>query len=162
MKSYSELLRDPQWQKKRLEIMSRADFMCENCGDSEKTLAVHHKLYRRGAKPWEYEDHELICVCEDCHSTAHALRDELNSLLATGDESDLYQIVGYLKGHQSRLFNSAKIFTIGSWEEAAGFVDAWRANISPHGFIDLVGADSCQISGDRMKQIMLEQKKKRD
>jgi len=66
-KTYIELLRDPRWQRRRLEIMARDEFACLSCGDKERTLNVHHKRYRRGAKPWEYEDDQLITLCEDCH-----------------------------------------------------------------------------------------------
>jgi 5-methylcytosine-specific restriction endonuclease McrA len=33
-KTYSELLKSPKWQKKRLEIMSRDKFTCKKCGDT--------------------------------------------------------------------------------------------------------------------------------
>lgn len=69
--NYQDLLRDPRWQRRRLEIMSRAEFKCERCASSEGTLNVHHKLYRTGAAPWEYTDKELACLCEDCHLEGH-------------------------------------------------------------------------------------------
>lgn len=31
MKTYYELLKDPRWQRKRLEVMQRANFECEDC-----------------------------------------------------------------------------------------------------------------------------------
>jgi len=65
--SYSDLLKDPRWQKRRLEIMQRADFACEYCGDKTRTLHVHHLRYTKGASPWEYEEKDLKCVCEICH-----------------------------------------------------------------------------------------------
>lgn len=69
--SYSDQLRDPRWQRRRLEIMSRADFSCEKCHSATKTLHVHHKQYRAGARPWEYADNELECLCDDCHGAEH-------------------------------------------------------------------------------------------
>lgn len=74
--SYSELLRHPKWQRKRLEVMNAAGFRCEKCGDAETTLNVHHKKYRCGAKPWEYELHELECLCERCHQKEHGIKFE--------------------------------------------------------------------------------------
>jgi hypothetical protein len=65
--SYADLLRDPRWQRKRLEVMEAARFTCVECGDTSTTLNVHHTYYRKGAKPWEYEAHELLCLCEPCH-----------------------------------------------------------------------------------------------
>ena len=61
--------KDPRWQKKRLEIMQRDEFMCVSCQDNGSTLNVHHAVpYRKDTKPWEYEEHELITLCEDCHN----------------------------------------------------------------------------------------------
>jgi hypothetical protein len=65
---YSELLKHPKWQRKRLEIMQRDNFKCCLCLDEETTLNVHHKQYMNGKKPWEYEDDNFMTLCEDCHS----------------------------------------------------------------------------------------------
>lgn len=66
--SYSELLRDPRWQKRRLEILNRDEFTCQNCCDSKTTLNVHHCYYEKGRAPWEYEDSSLVTLCEPCHA----------------------------------------------------------------------------------------------
>lgn len=97
--TYSEKLRDPRWQKRRLEIMSRAQFSCENCGSSTETLNVHHSIYKRGIDPWEYEDSALHCLCESCHSEEHALRDRLGMALMQ-DRAILECVVGYAEGLQ--------------------------------------------------------------
>jgi hypothetical protein len=65
--TYSEKLRDPRWQKKRLEIMERDQFACCHCGDKEKTLNVHHRYYLKGKSPWDYDNDALLTVCEECH-----------------------------------------------------------------------------------------------
>ena len=65
--TYSEKLRDPKWQKMRLEVMERDDFTCVQCGDSASTLNVHHCYYKYGRDPWEYEVDSLITLCETCH-----------------------------------------------------------------------------------------------
>ena len=67
MSNYSSQLRDPRWQRKRLEIMERDKFSCRYCGDKEKTLNVHHVIYQRGKAPWEYDAGLLLTLCEDCH-----------------------------------------------------------------------------------------------
>ena len=66
--SYSKLLLDPRWQKKRLEILNRDDFTCQSCFDNEDTLHVHHCFYKKGQDPWDYPDTSLITLCKDCHS----------------------------------------------------------------------------------------------
>jgi hypothetical protein len=80
MTTYRELLRDPRWQKKRLETLESAAWACERCMDSESTLHVHHKRYVKGRMPWEYARWELAVLCETCHEVEHeekARRDEL-------------------------------------------------------------------------------------
>jgi hypothetical protein len=64
---YSELLKSPKWQKKRLEIMKRDKFACKLCGDTETQLHIHHKEYINGLNPWEYDNKYLITLCADCH-----------------------------------------------------------------------------------------------
>jgi len=67
MKTYAQLLRDPRWQKKRLEIMERDDFECRICGRDDLTLNVHHTYYEKGVAPWEYPDGSMYTFCEPCH-----------------------------------------------------------------------------------------------
>lgn len=81
--TYAEQLLHPKWQRKRLEILERADFKCEECGDAERTLHVHHKQYVKGRKAWEYEGSELRALCEGCHKLGHETRDALLRLLAS-------------------------------------------------------------------------------
>lgn len=95
--SYYELLRHPLWQEKRLRIMGRANFHCERCSTNQITLNVHHKLYRKGAAPWEYADHELQCLCENCHESTHDLKDRLNAALARLHPWALEEVVGHIE-----------------------------------------------------------------
>ena len=73
MSKYSELLRDPKWQKKRLKILERDKFQCRACEATEETLHVHHIIYDYKLKPWEYLDCDLITLCEYCHSITYLL-----------------------------------------------------------------------------------------
>ena len=82
--SYSEKLRDPRWQRKRLEVMERAGFACESCGDNQSTLSVHHGYYESKREPWEYDSDTLWCLCEPCHKSAE------------GDRRDLVKAIGRL------------------------------------------------------------------
>jgi hypothetical protein len=71
MATYSEKLRDPRWQKKRLEIMQRDGFRCQECTDDSTTLHVHHTRYVKGREPWEYSNGFLVTLCEKCHENMH-------------------------------------------------------------------------------------------
>ena len=66
VKSYSDKLRDPRWQKKRLKILERDKWTCQLCKDQETTLNVHHLEY--GPEPWEIEDSKLTTLCWHCHT----------------------------------------------------------------------------------------------
>lgn len=71
--SYADLLRDPRWQRMRLEVMQRAGFACERCHSTTKTLNVHHTYYSKGRPPWQYPSESLRCLCEECHRIQHGL-----------------------------------------------------------------------------------------
>ena len=69
--SYSQKLKDPRWQKKRLEILERDGWACRICDEGKTTLHVHHLQYHKGKDPWESEDHDLLTMCEYCHKDTH-------------------------------------------------------------------------------------------
>lgn len=76
-KSYSDKLKSPKWQKKRLEIFNRDEWACTKCGNPTKTLVVHHLEYRLFCEPWDYPNDCLTTYCEDCHKIDHSLIPEL-------------------------------------------------------------------------------------
>lgn len=63
---YSEKLLDPRWQRRRLQIMERDNWTCQQCYDTETTLNVHHIWYS-GRDPWDAPDEALVTLCRDCH-----------------------------------------------------------------------------------------------
>lgn len=79
-KTYSEKLKDPRWQKKRLEILQRDNWQCYYCGDTKTTLHVHHEMYL-GNNPWDTPDECLTTLCEDCHFVEHLNFTELEKFL---------------------------------------------------------------------------------
>lgn len=70
--TYSERLKNPKWQRKRLEIMERDGFACVKCGNKKETLNVHHVRYKRNTDPWDYSNINLITLCVSCHGVEHA------------------------------------------------------------------------------------------
>jgi hypothetical protein len=78
-KTYSEKLKDPRWQKKRLEVMQRDAFKCVWCCDGTKTLNVHHLSYH--GDPWDTPVDQLITVCEECHQQDHEHRSSVEKEL---------------------------------------------------------------------------------
>jgi len=66
--NYGQMLKDPIWQKKRLEILSRDNWQCQVCQDTQTTLNVHHKEYAESGQPWDATEEQLITLCEVCHA----------------------------------------------------------------------------------------------
>jgi hypothetical protein len=73
-KSYRELLLDPRWQRKRLEVLERDDWQCVSCGRRNANLQIDHKRYERGKPPWDIDSKHLQTLCEKCHSKITELR----------------------------------------------------------------------------------------
>lgn len=111
--SYAEMLKDPRWQKRKTEILNRDNFTCQLCGNTEKTLHVHHKYYLENHKPWEYGDSVLITLCEDCHSWIHENGNEVfNAPIKIGDtikyehsDYDDYGVVFFIN-YRKRTFST--------------------------------------------------------
>jgi hypothetical protein len=135
MADFWQKYRDPRWQEKRLRIMDRSGFECERCGSKDDTLNVHHKFYKKGASPWEYEDHELQCLCERCHEAQHEISETLKRHLARLDEGQLLHVLGYAIGvallsdrspYIKNIYPKAKeLFDHFGWEINAGVCDAY-------------------------------------
>lgn len=95
--TYAEKLKDPRWQRKRLEILNRDNFTCLDCEASDKTLHVHHCLYQKGNEPWDAPDSELRTLCEDCHeerqAVEHDVKLEFQRLMAMMTTEQLSQVM---------------------------------------------------------------------
>jgi hypothetical protein len=110
MSKFWELYKDPRWQKKRLEIMQFYSFKCGHCGSGEKTLNVHHRIYHKGRDPWDYDDSELQCLCEDCHEESHSLHKSIKSCLVYLDDSVAAIVLGYLRAHMASCHPDSRVY----------------------------------------------------
>ena len=72
--AYSDLLRNPFWQAKRLEILQRDNFRCIKCTDPFSNLQIHHLYYKPNLLPWEYPNECFQTLCELCHEKAEFLK----------------------------------------------------------------------------------------
>lgn len=99
-KPYFEKLKDPRWQKRRLEMMELAGFKCQACGGNDNPLHVHHGYYAKGKDPWEYGPESLHVICEPCHQNA------------TDDMATIQMLIGQIAP--------------GDYPEFAGEVDSLR------------------------------------
>lgn len=72
--AYTEMLKSPRWQRKRLEIFQRDNWRCRHCGSGAATLHVHHMVYQSGRPPWEIGSNLLVTLCENCHTEIRRIR----------------------------------------------------------------------------------------
>ena len=77
--TYAEKLKDPRWQRKRLEIFQRDGFACCWCKTTDETLVVHHLKYT--GDPWEAPNEDLMTLCENCHREEKELRSDVEKMI---------------------------------------------------------------------------------
>lgn len=121
-KTYYEKLKDPRWQKLRLQAMEKADFHCQICFNNKSTLNVHHKEYFKGHEPWEYELNQLSVLCEDCHKSHHEHKDilkKVSSYLEFDGPKDRTAIAFIIAGFC--LFDYLSLFEESDCEDCAYF-----------------------------------------
>jgi 5-methylcytosine-specific restriction endonuclease McrA len=101
---YQRLLRDPRWQRVRLQVFERDGWACTRCHATGKQLQVHHTRYLSPI-PWETPLAFLLTLCEECHGPA-----PVRSLCG---DSDFWPVIKmgdgtYLKGPRAEL--------VGRWQ----------------------------------------------
>lgn len=124
MSTYYELLKHPNWQRKRLEILARDGFRCDICETTETTLHVHHGYYEKGAKPWEYPEASLHTLCEKCHKDVEGLMAMIHRTIGTFSVTGIERLLGYAQGikcgHDPDL-----VVQVHSFEHALGLGDPY-------------------------------------
>lgn len=85
--NYSDKLKDPRWQKKRLEVFQRDGWKCVVTGFDRYTLHVHHKRYV--GNPWDSPLEDLETVCEQVHDLIEKPARRLRKLLPNASFSAL-------------------------------------------------------------------------
>jgi hypothetical protein len=139
-KSYSEKLKDPRWQKLRLEVFERDEFACTRCGDKENTLNVHHWSYAKSGNPWDSDMGELDTVCEACHKK---IEDDISMMKSIvrfnpdiqwyeeleGTDYHLWNLYEGMFNQNSPVFKAAKFVFIEFWR---GFKNGQNLNKKHH------------------------------
>lgn len=80
--AFKEQYRHPNWQRKRLEVMQRDEFVCQCCFSDETTLNVHHKRYIKGRMIWDYSNDLLVTLCGGCHESQHESSDGMKTVVS--------------------------------------------------------------------------------
>jgi predicted translin family RNA/ssDNA-binding protein len=151
--AFWQAYKDPRWQQRRLEVMQRFGFSCAVCLSSEKELHVHHKHYVTGRKPWEYEDHELLCVCKFCHEHQTELSREIRASLGALDYGEQMQVLGYIQA-MSAVYElpSHDRITIKDKDHAKGVADF--LGTTPEAIQEIAAKDYNRLSGCAAEHIM--------
>ena len=131
MNAYQKKLLDPRWQRRRLEVLSLAEWECSDCGASEKTLHVHHPRYIKGREPWEYTDDELVVLCEDCH-WAHTVANRRLIELVASNPYKIRQVVELVAGFLSVEYDDDFDLLGGSPPEDPCLLSAFAAGVVAH------------------------------
>jgi hypothetical protein len=148
--TYWQQLKHPKWQRRRLEILQRDDFMCAACLATEKTLHVHHKRYVKGRMLWEYPDDELVALCDDCHAVEHERINEFLGVVAASWDS-LTSLTDLVRGFSAPLIDSEsadKFFRTASQMQIAGAIARQFQFLKPEDARRIYDAGKAQFMRD--------------
>lgn len=149
--SYAEKLRDPRWQKMRLEILQRDLFTCQECQSKDKELHVHHRYYIKGREPWDYPIRALVTLCCECHEKRTNINDQLMALIGKcqyGYVQSFVEILGHFDSYSLdpglsgtdellRFIISASLLTWGQFKSIEQIIDECRC---AGGRLDAIGS----------------------
>lgn len=68
---YGDLLQCFEWKFKRLSVLLRDKFECNDCKIRKVNNHVHHTYYLQNKLPWDIKDEALETLCHKCHSERH-------------------------------------------------------------------------------------------
>ena len=105
-KTYSEKLKDPRWQQKRLEVFQMESFQCRNCQSKTRTLHVHHHNYEKGKDPWDYDLSNFVSLCEVCHAEREKLLSKIKVYLGHLTNKGLSEVVADIASRTPSLRSS--------------------------------------------------------
>ena len=86
--SYNALLSTKPWKDFRKIIIKHSNYTCKLCGKKYRYgLQVHHKVYRKDTKPWDYSISDVLCLCINCHRGLHVKLSKESRRIPFLDES---------------------------------------------------------------------------
>lgn len=68
--SYDEQISSPHWLAFSKKMLAKFD-ACQCCHRSDIRRQVHHLFYDWERKLWEYDEKEVVVLCELCHRELH-------------------------------------------------------------------------------------------
>ena len=92
---YRQKLLDGRWQRKRLQILERDGFSCQQCRRQDN-VQIHHNWYLKNMEPWDYSGEQLITLCSVHHDEITEIQKKLKQLLSeSGPElqKEVYEVL---------------------------------------------------------------------
>ena len=143
---YSKRLKDPRWQRKRLDVMERDNFTCRDTGATDEPLNVHHCWYAKGG-PWETPSEYMLTLTEEAHErrqqTEARAKQALGGIMASLPPAELEKLTNQLEEARydadTQGGESPVIMGIGRFNWTAD--EAWWSVLEP------------EIGRDRLREI---------
>lgn len=108
--NYSDQLKSPKWQKKRLQVLNRDKFTCKLCKDTETTLHIHHIEYTADFA-WEEPIENLVTLCEHCHKEVEQIKNDIDF-----KDIKIYKSIGWIDGSRIMFVSHNGIVTKSIYE----------------------------------------------
>jgi len=70
--SFAAQYKTEEWRNFSREVKSARGKFCQSCRRQDVILHAHHSFYVPGRKLWEYEQQDMVVLCEGCHRELHA------------------------------------------------------------------------------------------
>lgn len=103
-KSYADKLKNPLWQKKRLEILDRDNFKCVHCESQDRELHVHLK-YDFKKEIWELDNDCYETVCKLCHEQITDVNNRFKNAISDLDISEKEFVIDLIRIHREYFCN---------------------------------------------------------
>lgn len=69
--SFAAQYQTEEWRQFSRTIKASRGKFCECCRRADVTLHAHHAFYEPGKKLWEYDQADMVVLCEGCHKGLH-------------------------------------------------------------------------------------------
>lgn len=131
--TYADKLKDPRWQKRRLELFEAAGWRCEECKSKTKTLHAHHGYYKRNTEPWEYPDEVMHVLCDACHKEMQAALERVHKRIGGFSFPTLMALDAMLCGLEGAGKSKRDVLLLlASIVAEAGCTDCWPKPTPAH------------------------------
>ena len=67
---FAEYRKQPEWQVRRVQALTRAQYRCQMCSSHDATLDVHHRSYDNYG---DERPEDLVVLCRACHQKFHGV-----------------------------------------------------------------------------------------